>query len=161
MKQYEIESIGRKTILFKKNGVEVAKLDHLGWLGFDADILINGRVSYQLRRKGVFKRAILLLKDGVEMGSLIFRFGGKLDVTTAPGEVYVLKRKTFFSREFVLMDSRDAAIFTIRPRFQLSGFKHCYDIIAAPEIVEGSNILLLMLNIYGIAYIRKIAASQG
>jgi len=160
-KKYTVETIDRRTYVLMENGMEAAKLTLSGWMGFTAEILIRSREHYVLEKKGVFRRTIILLKEGAEAGNLVMRFGMSLDITVPGGQIFVMKRKGIFSRTYLLRNINGEDVFEIKQRFRLRYFADEYEIIVHTYNAYENEILLLMLNIYGLIFIRKMAAAQG
>ncbi|MEQ5790783.1 hypothetical protein J4E06_06950 [Muricauda sp. NFXS6] len=154
---------GKGDYALSGNGKELGQLNYTNWLMGKARIQVEGS-TIELKPVHIFKNTIDLIKDGNNIGQLMF--SADLTMTIELGHTddphhntFTIKNTGVFNPKFILCDAAKNTLCTFRGKNNWRKFKHDFFIDDLKEYPHIDLPVLLLCSAYAInIFFERISA---
>lgn len=150
MAEYSVASIDSKHFSLKQNDTVLGVLHYLTWYSFKAEIKLANNSVYQIEPKGFWGTTIELKELGQVLLDFKMNWSGSIEVNSKFNGVekhYLFKHKGILNEFFILLDSDETELLTMKPDFKWKKLKTDYEITTSAQIesLYEKDILLMVL----------------
>lgn len=120
------------------------------WQPNQAQATTANRVMYSIAPTGFWRTTITVYKENIPFAEIKPVLGKGLKITFASSAVpFLIKSRTFFSTDLIMIDESDQKLATVLSRFKWRKFRYDYEIEVYPNMLDTeTNVILPLILVY-------------